>query len=81
MQRRGDDSISAVIAKYSKQGELEWIKEVETEDISHWNVGRLYGILKLKDGSYVIQGEKVYINIHLSLNWKVNMNSIKNREL
>ena len=41
-----DLEVSAVIAKYSKQGELEWIKEVETEDISHWNVGRLYGIFK-----------------------------------
>ncbi len=56
---RGDNySISAVIAKYSKQGELEWIEEVETEDISNGNVEKLYGILKLKDGSYVIQGEK-----------------------
>ena len=41
---------SGIIAKYTKQGELEWIKAHDDEE-------RFYGILKLKDGSYIVQGK------------------------
>ncbi|MGN1297226.1 MAG: SpaA isopeptide-forming pilin-related protein [Clostridia bacterium] len=44
----------AIIAKYSKTGDLEWIKTNEEET-------GYYGIIKLQDGSFVIQGKtKIY---------------------
>lgn len=51
VNNRGELATTGLIAKYSKLGELEWVKENSNERI-------LYSILKLKDGTYLVEGRK-----------------------